>query len=113
MAAEKGVFTGGTTMLVLSLLLHRDMYGYEMIEELSSRSQNVFALKTGTLYPLLHGLEQDGILESYEKQATEGRVRKYYHLTETGRRALEEKSAEWNRYTKAIGRVMKGGIQHV
>lgn len=112
MAAEKGVFVGGATMLVLGLLSHRDMYGYEMIEELSSRSQNIFAFKTGTLYPLLHSLQREGLLESYEQQAKEGRVRKYYRITKMGRKALEEQKTQWDGYTKAVNRVMKGGTQH-
>ncbi len=55
------------SMLLLKLLEEQDMYGYEMIKELEFRSENVFSLKEGTLYPVLHGLETDGAIESYEK----------------------------------------------
>jgi transcriptional regulator, PadR family len=58
MAIDKSLLTGSTTMLILRLLEEADMYGYQMIEELSKKSNNVFALKAGTLYPLLHNLEQ-------------------------------------------------------
>ena len=113
MAQEKGIFSGGTTMLVLNLLEHRDMYGYEMIEELGRRSEDAFRLKTGTLYPLLHGLEQDGMLNAYEQQTEEGRMRKYYSLTEKGGKFLAKQKEEWKSYTKAVNRVMKGGTIHV
>ena len=51
-------------MMLLKLLSEKDMYGYEMIETLRQRSQNVFELKAGTLYPLLHNLEAKGYLSS-------------------------------------------------
>ena len=49
------------------------------------RSNNVFQMKAGTLYPLLHGLEKKGLLESYEEHADSARVRKYYRLTQKGK----------------------------
>ena len=54
MTVDKSLLAGSTTMLVLKLLDGQDMYGYQMIEELSRRSERAFALKTGTLYPLGH-----------------------------------------------------------
>ena len=77
---DKGLVSGSTTMLILSLLSERDMYGYEMIELLSQRSQNVFELKTGTLYPLLHQLVKTNYLNCYENEVN-GKKRKYYQLT--------------------------------
>ena len=60
---DKSLLSGSTTLLLLQLLSEREMYGYEMIETLRDRSQNVFELKAGTLYPLLHGLEEKGFLD--------------------------------------------------
>ena len=57
MAIEKSLVSGSMTMLILKLLSEKDMYGYEMIDTLRQKSENVFELKAGTLYPLLHGLE--------------------------------------------------------
>ena len=57
MNVDKSLISGSTTMLLLKLLAEKDMYGYEMIEVLRERSENVFELKAGTLYPLLHSLE--------------------------------------------------------
>ena len=69
MKIDKSLVSGSTTMLLLKLLEEKDMYGYEMIEALRERSQNVFELKAGTLYPLLHNLEEKGMLTVYEKEA--------------------------------------------
>ena len=55
---DKSLLTGSTTMLILKLLDETNMYGYQMIEELRKKSNNTFELKAGTLYPLLHILEQ-------------------------------------------------------
>lgn len=107
MAAEKSLISGSTTMLVLKLLEEKDMYGYEMIDTLRSKSKNVFELKAGTLYPLLHGLEEKGFVESYEKEAV-GKIRKYYHITRSGRKELKKKSEEWIEYSQAILDVMGG-----
>lgn len=112
MAIDKSLVSGSTTMLVLKLLAEKDMYGYEMIETLRARSQNVFELKAGTLYPLLHNLEQKKLLNVYEKEVG-GKVRKYYQITKEGRKVLEEKRAEWEVYSKAVVNVLncKKGVQ--
>lgn len=56
MTIGRNFTSGNNAMLILQLLTEKDMYGYEMIETLSKRSNNVFELKVGTLYPLLHSL---------------------------------------------------------
>ena len=107
MAVSKNLVSGSMTMLLLKLLSEQDMYGYEMIETLRDRSQNVFELKAGTLYPLLHGLEDKGFLESYEKEAG-GKTRKYYRITKKGRKHLDGKKEEWETYETAVRRVLGG-----
>ncbi len=74
MAVEKNLISGSTSMLLLGLLQEKDMYGYEMMEALDSRSNHIFELKAGTLYPLLHSLEAKQFLTSYERE--EGGKRK-------------------------------------
>ena len=76
MAEGKTVSSGNISMLLLQLLSEKDMYGYEMIEELEKRSEYVFSLKAGTMYPLLHAMESKKHLVSYEKEA-QGKVRMY------------------------------------
>ena len=69
MAVDKSLVSGSTMMLILKLLEEKDMYGYEMIETLREKSENVFELKAGTLYPLLHGLEEKEFVKSYEQES--------------------------------------------
>ena len=108
MKIDKSLMTGSTTMLILRLLESTDMYGYQMIDELEKRSQNIFTLKAGTLYPLLHTLEQQNMIESYDTATDSARPRKYYRLTKEGRKMLGEKKAEWNAYTSAVNQVLGG-----
>lgn len=109
---DKKLMSSSTDMMILKLLENEDMYGYQMIEELRRRSQSVFDLKAGTLYPLLHQLEQKGYLASFEQAAGEARVRKYYHLTDKGRKQLQERQSAWEAFSAAVSAVM-GGAQIV
>ncbi len=108
MKLDKALLSGSNALLLLKLLEDGDKYGYEMIEELARRSDHTFELKAGTLYPLLHGLEEKGWIEAYDAMAA-GRLRRYYRLTEQGRQALTEKETAWNSYAAAVWKVLKGG----
>lgn len=99
---------GGTSMLVLALLKEKEMYGYQIIEELDRRSNHVFQMKEGTLYPVLHGLEKDGLVRAREAETVKGRVRRYYAVTEKGLRALEEKKEEWTTFSRAVTAILAG-----
>ena len=96
---------GVIELCILALIAQKDMYGYEMIEALREKSQNVFELKAGTLYPLLHGLEEKNFVTSYEQKVM-GKERKYYRLTAAGHGRLEEKKEEWKAYQKAVTDVL-------
>ena len=84
---------------------------YEMIDTLRKKSCNVFELKAGTLYPLLHGLEGKGLLKVYEQEYV-GKTRKYYSITKEGRALLETKKAEWNEYQSAVANVLAMGCRY-
>lgn len=109
---DKRYMALGTSMLVLKLLEQEDMYGYQVIKELEKRSENVFSLQEGTLYPILHTLEQQGAVTSYQQTAETGRTRKYYSLTTKGRKLLSEKEQEWTTYESAVNQVLtsNGGV---
>ena len=109
MTFDKALLSGSTALLILKLLSDGDMYGYQMIEELRRRSDDTFALKAGTLYPLLHTLEQKGHITAWEEVSEVSRPRRYYHLTEKGRAQLEEKETQWRNYAGAMLRVLEGG----
>lgn len=106
---DKSLLSGSTAMLILKLLDGEDLYGYQMIEELSRRSDHTFDLKAGTLYPLLHKLEQEGLVTAWEEDSDTARPRRYYHLTEAGRKGLQEREEEWRHYAGAVQRVLEGG----
>ena len=108
MKADKNLLSGSTTLLVLSLLSTGDKYGYEMIAELDARSDHTFTLKEGTLYPILHGLEKEGAVKSYTKEADTGRTRKYYRITRKGLKALEEQKKEWVEFSEKVNAILAG-----
>lgn len=105
MAIEKNLISGSTSMLLLGLLQEKDMYGYEMMETLESRSNHIFELKAGTLYPLLHALEAKQFLASYEREEG-GKRRKYYSITKAGKGYLTQRKQEWQAYAKAVEDVL-------
>ena len=105
MAIDKSLISGSTSMLILRLLEDKDMYGYEMIETLEKKSNNVFTLKAGTLYPLLHSLDEKYYLTAYEDEVN-GKVRKYYSITKSGKKYLKSKKEEWNTYQTAVLNVL-------
>ena len=109
MKFDKGLMAGSSTLLVLSLLEGGDMYGYQMIEELSRRSNDVFQMQEGTLYPILHALEKGKYLTSYQQEAPSGRMRKYYRLTRRGWQLLDDKKKEWEAFRQGVGDVLSGG----
>lgn len=111
MGIDKNLVQGSMGLMIMHLLEEKDMYGYEMINVLRSKSNNVFELKAGTLYPLLHTLENKGFLSSYEDDSS-GKTRKYYKLTQSGRKQVTQKKEEWNEYQIAVANVLSfsGGI---
>ena len=106
MKIEKSLLSGSTPMLLLSLLRDRDMYGYEMVTELSRRSEDTFQLKEGTLYPLLHAMEKNKWISAYTSQTPSGRERKYYRLTTAGRAQLVSKEEEWKIFSEKVNLVL-------
>ena len=106
MKIEKSLLSGSTPMLVLSLLKNGDKYGYEMVEALAKRSDDTFQLKEGTLYPLLHALEKEQLVEGYAKEAPNGRERRYYRLTPKGKDRLEYKEKEWRLFSEKVNAVL-------
>lgn len=107
MKINKELLKGSTNMLVLSLLEKENMYGYQMIKEISKESNNVFELQEGTLYPILHGLEEKGFITSYWDE-TGTKKRKYYSITKKGKKQLKERKEEWKIFSNGINQVLGG-----
>ncbi len=105
MMVDKGYMSGSSQMLVLNLLNEKSCYGYELIKMLKQRSNNVFELKEGTLYPILHKLENDGLIRSFNQEVS-GRTRKYYAITDKGKKELEKEKEEWLQFSGAVNQVL-------
>ena len=96
-------------MLILSLLSNKDMYGYQIIQELKLLSNSYFSLQEGSLYPLLHSLQSEELINSYWEETLSMRKKKYYVLTQKGKRALAREQKEWEKYFTCINNILEGG----
>ncbi|MCK8060373.1 MULTISPECIES: PadR family transcriptional regulator [unclassified Fusibacter] len=112
MKLSKELVKGSTVLLVLNLLKNKPMYGYEMIKNMELISSGTFEWKEGTLYPILHGLEVDGMLDSFWETPENGRKRKYYQITKKGLKLLDQKQSEWKQFTTAMD-VALGGMKWI
>jgi DNA-binding PadR family transcriptional regulator len=96
---------GHLDALVLATLRDGAAHGYAVIEELKQRSGGAFDLAEGTVYPVLHRLESDGLLASAWSTAG-GRRRRVYRLTRRGRAALVRQRGEWTSFVRAVEAVL-------
>ena len=94
---------GHLDMIVLAALSDGPAHGYAVIQEIRRRSGGEFDLPEGTIYPALHRLERGGLLSSRWGASDTGRRRRVYSLTRSGRRALTDQRALWQRFADAIG----------
>ena len=107
MKFNKELLKGSTNLLVLSLLEKENMYGYQMIKKMQEQSNNLFEFQEGTLYPILHSLEEKGLITSYWDE-TGSKKRKYYSITKKGNEQLKEKKEEWKIFSNGINQVLGG-----
>ena len=96
-----------TDLLVLSVLQSGPAHGYAVIESIKRRSKGEFGLPEGTVYPVLHRLETQGLLAS-DWDLVDGRRRRVYRLTAPGLAAAQERREDWGRFAKAM-RLVVGG----
>lgn len=102
---KKGVLE----LCVLAQLTQNDRYGYELTERILAE----MSLAAGTLYMILKRLKEEEYVETYLIESDSGPARKYYHLTDKGRRYLKEKKEEWNAFTRMVERLTEEGGQNV
>lgn len=102
---------GTTTVILLNLLaeMERPMYGYEIIQELEGRSAGFFQFKEGLIYPRLHELEHRGYLRSEWRGEEGSRRRKFYTITDAGRRRLEKELQGWRSFTEHVNELLGVG----
>ena len=104
---RRELLKGSTETLLLSILADEAMYGYQLAKDMETRSSGYFRFKEGTLYPALHRLERDGLVEGIWGMSHNGQNRRYYHITGRGRVRLESMLEEWDLFTKAVNLVAR------
>lgn len=92
---SKSLVAASAKPIILSLLLGGENYGYRILQRVQIVSGGVLEWSEAMLYPVLHRLEADGFIRSQWKLSDEGRMRKYYLLTESGAKELEREKAHW------------------
>jgi DNA-binding PadR family transcriptional regulator len=92
---SKELVAASTVPLVLSVLAGGESYGYALIQRVRELSDGNIVWTEGMLYPVLHWMEDEGLVDSEWKESGTGRKRKYYHLRRDGRKALETEKNQW------------------
>ena len=105
--ASLELLQGTLDLLVLKTLTWGPMHGYSVARQIRERSDNVFLIEEGALYPALHRLERAGWIESEWGMSENNRKAKFYQLTTRGRVQLRTELATWQRYTKAVAGVLQ------
>lgn len=105
---ERQMKKGVLDMLVLKLLEQEPKYGYQIIQEMKEKSEEIFLLKDGTLYPILYRLEEDGLVRS-RWSGPEGKQipRKYYEITPSGTETLGQITMVWKHISDGIAKIME------
>ena len=98
---------GTLSLLILSLLSRKAMYGYEIAATVHRDTDGAFTWREGSLYPSLHKLEQGGLIVGEWEEKETGRKRRYYHITKDGKAALKEKLQSWSELTDAVNRILE------
>jgi transcriptional regulator len=103
---EGEMLKGHLDMIVLAALAPGPAHGYAVIEEIKRRSGQAFDLPEGTVYPVLHRLEEAGLLASRWAIGESGRKRRIYSLTKSGQRELADQRRVWKAFSAAVGGVL-------
>lgn len=101
----KELVGAATKPIMLSILAEGESYGYALIQRIHDLSGGALELSDGTLYPVLHRLEDDGLIASTWRTSEEGRRRKYYDLTSRGREALVTEQRQWLRVDAVLAQL--------
>jgi DNA-binding PadR family transcriptional regulator len=102
---SKALVAASTKPVILSILGDGETYGYRIIHSMIEISGGALEWSEGTVYPVLHRLEKEKMIQSQWKISETGRRRKYYRLTEKGRRELEKEKRQWMRVHKVLSKL--------
>jgi transcriptional regulator len=98
---------GTLSLLILSLLSRKEMYGYEIAATVHNDTNGAFTWREGSMYPSLHKMEQSGLIVGKWEERDTGRKRRYYHITRKGRQSLAEKIESWGELCQAVNAILE------
>jgi PadR family transcriptional regulator PadR len=107
MVMDTELLKGTLSLLILSLLSRKAMYGYEIAATVHRDTDGAFTWREGSLYPSLHKMEADGLIVGEWEEKETGRKRRYYHITKEGRAALKEKVQSWSELCGAVNSILE------
>lgn len=99
---NKELMGASTAVLILGILAKSPSYGYEIVKRANDESEDLFVWQEGTIYPVLHKLEKDGLVHSRWEESESGRKRKYYYITFRGRERLRESALAWKGFYRVV-----------
>ena len=108
---QKELNSGTTALVLLGILgqTPKPMYGYQIAKLIEAKINGIPIMKQGALYPVLRSLESSGMLESEVEPSVSGPPRRYYRITETGRKTLKNWSVIWDQTKALVDNVIHGG----
>ena len=104
---SKTLVAASARPMILSLLLKGESYGYRILQEVTALSGGTIDWSEALLYPVLHRMEKEGFLHSRWKISGEGRLRRYYAITDKGRKELDGERRQWRSVVQALAKLWK------
>jgi PadR family transcriptional regulator PadR len=106
MASKSDLLQGTLDLLILKTLSTGTMHGWGISQRIQQVSGDVLQVQQGSLYPALHRLEQQGLISAEWGESENKRQAKFYALTSAGRKQLEQETANWERMSGAVARIL-------
>lgn len=100
---------GNTETIILAILIKGDSYGYAVLKSINDQGGGIFDLKDATIYTTIKRMENDGLITTYWGDDSSTASRKYYHITDKGKKYYEEKLIEWHEVNHILNNLIKGG----
>lgn len=104
------IIRGNIDTIILKLLQEKDMYGYEIVNEIKERTNSLFDIKEATLYSVVQRLEKRELISSYMGEKSHGRKRRYYRITPFGKAYYKELISEWKNLKEIMTNMLGGDI---
>jgi transcriptional regulator len=106
-ASRVDLLQGTLDLLILRTLLFGPTHGHAIAKHIQRTSEELLQVETGSLYPALHRLEARGLIAASWELSDKGKRAKYYRLTAAGRKHLTSEQTRWDRFSRAMGLVLK------